>query len=91
MDAARAAMGQGWPFAAGLWSDDEANEPRRSRGRMAGRAVLVTFAKTKVSRPAGRKQYVSNSPKSIKASSPDNLAQRWMKKASSTLRCNTRA
>ncbi|PIA65877.1 hypothetical protein CDO35_21720 [Pseudomonas sediminis] len=61
MDAARAAMGQGWPFAACLWSDDGANEPRRSRGRMAGRAVLVTFAKTKVTRPKGRNQkYRSN-------------------------------
>jgi len=27
MDAARAAMGQGWPFAAGLWSNDGAREP----------------------------------------------------------------
>jgi hypothetical protein len=27
MDAARAAMGQGWPFAAGLWSSDGAREP----------------------------------------------------------------
>jgi len=56
MDAARAAMGQGWPTAARLWNDDGANEPRRSRGRMAGRAVLVTFAKTKVTRPRGRNQ-----------------------------------
>ena len=27
MDAARAAMGQGWPFAAGPWNDDETREP----------------------------------------------------------------
>jgi predicted kinase len=27
MDAARAAMGQGWPFAAGPWSNDETREP----------------------------------------------------------------
>ena len=27
MDAARAAMGQGWPFAAGPWSNDGAREP----------------------------------------------------------------
>jgi hypothetical protein len=35
MDAARAAMGQGWPFAAGLLSNDEAREPTKS-GRMQG-------------------------------------------------------
>ena len=34
MDVARAAMGQGWPFAACPWSGDGAREPRRSRGRM---------------------------------------------------------
>ena len=27
MDAAKAAMGQGWPFAAGPWSNDGAREP----------------------------------------------------------------
>ncbi|RAR40288.1 hypothetical protein DP092_02560 [Pseudomonas sp. MDMC224] len=31
MDVARAAMGQGWPFAACPWSGDGAREPRRSR------------------------------------------------------------
>ncbi len=36
MDAARAAMGQGWPFAACSWSADGAREPRQSRGRMVG-------------------------------------------------------
>jgi hypothetical protein len=36
MDVARAAMGQGWPFAAGPWSGDGRREPRRSRGRMSG-------------------------------------------------------
>ncbi len=45
MDAARAAMGHGWPFAAGLWNGDGVSEPRRSRGRMIGRGVLVTFAR----------------------------------------------
>ena len=43
MDAARAAMGQGWPFAAGPWSVTGAREPRRSRGRMEGQAFLLTF------------------------------------------------
>jgi len=36
MDVARAAMGQGWPFAACPWSGDGMREPRRSRGRMVG-------------------------------------------------------
>jgi hypothetical protein len=56
MDVARAAMGQGWPFAAGLWNEDGVSEPSRSEGRMIGRTVLVTFAKTKVTRPGGRNQ-----------------------------------
>jgi len=41
MDAARAAMGQGWPFAAGPWNVTGAREPRRSRGRMQGQDFLV--------------------------------------------------
>ena len=44
MDVARAAMGHGWPTAAGLWSGDGVSEPWRSQGRMNGRRVLVTFA-----------------------------------------------
>ena len=56
MDVARATMGQGWPFVAGLWNDDGVSEPWRSQGRMNGRTVLVTFAKTKVTRPGGRNQ-----------------------------------
>ena len=43
MDVAKAAMGQGWPTAAGLWNDDGVSEPWRSQGRMSGRRVLVTF------------------------------------------------
>ncbi len=43
MDAARAAMGHGWPFAAGPWSVTGVREPRRSRGRMEGQAFLLTF------------------------------------------------
>ena len=41
MDAARAVMGQGWPFAAGPWNVTGAREPRRSRGRMQGQDFLV--------------------------------------------------
>ena len=56
MDAARGAMGQGWPFAAGLWSNDEVKEVgRRSREtRMQGQAVLVTFVATDKSDPPVR-------------------------------------
>jgi len=36
MDVARAATGQGWPFAACPWSGGGMREPRRSRGRMVG-------------------------------------------------------
>ena len=43
MDAARAAMGHGWPFAAGPWNVTGARGPRRSRGRMQGQAFLLTF------------------------------------------------
>ncbi len=43
MDAARAALGQGWPIAAGPWNVTGAREPRRSRGRMQGQAFLLTF------------------------------------------------
>ena len=46
MDAAKAAMGQGWPFAAGPWIGTEAREPRRSRGRMTGQDFLVPFGAT---------------------------------------------
>ena len=43
MEAARAAMGQGWPFVACPRSDDGAREPQRSWGRMSGLDLLVSF------------------------------------------------
>ena len=45
MDAARAAMGHGRPFAAGPWSADGANEPRAQSalGRMSGAFLLGYF------------------------------------------------
>ena len=43
MDVARAAMGQGWPFAAGPRNNDGAREPQRSWGRMSGLDLLVSF------------------------------------------------
>ncbi|OHC28245.1 MAG: hypothetical protein A3J71_15345 [Pseudomonadales bacterium RIFCSPHIGHO2_02_FULL_60_43] len=43
MDVARAAMGQGWPFAAGPWSNDGVNEPCCRQGRMLGLDLLVPF------------------------------------------------
>ena len=39
----RAAMGQGWPFAAGPRSKDGVREVERSETRMQGQAFLVTF------------------------------------------------
>ncbi len=41
MDAAKAAMGHGWPTAAGLWNGDGVSEPSRSEGRMIGRRVWL--------------------------------------------------
>jgi hypothetical protein len=59
MDAARAAMGQGWPFAAGPWSNDGTKEPRRRRGRMSGVLSLwllsLCTSKEKVTRRVGEK------------------------------------
>ena len=44
MDAGRAAMGHGWPIAAGPRSRTGAREPERSEGRTPGQAFLVTFS-----------------------------------------------
>jgi len=71
MDAARAALGHGWPVDAGPWNVTGAREPRRSRGRMQGQDFLLTFegpavrAFKKVRRPAGRNQANSNSARGI--------------------------
>ena len=61
MDAARAAMGQGWPFAACPWNGDGANEPgaKRRAGWWGKRFWLLLAGPairrlTKVTRPAGR-------------------------------------
>jgi hypothetical protein len=56
MDAARAAMCQGWPFAACLWNGDGANEPgaKRRAGWRGKRFWLLLSRLTKVTRPAGR-------------------------------------
>ena len=56
MDAARAAMGQGWPFAACPWNGDGANEPgaKRRAGWRGKRFWLLLSRLTKVTRPAGR-------------------------------------
>ncbi|PLU87692.1 hypothetical protein DT381_15560 [Pseudomonas aeruginosa] len=53
MDAARTMPGQGWPVIVSPRSADGMREPRRSRGRMQGHSVLVTFAR-KSDSPAGR-------------------------------------
>jgi hypothetical protein len=44
MDAARAALGQGWPVAAGPWSVTGARKVSRSETRMQGQAFLLTFS-----------------------------------------------
>ena len=57
MDAARAVMGQGWPFAAGPWNNDSVHEPCRRQGRMPGRVSFAYFSlheQRKVRRPRGR-------------------------------------
>src|SRR5690606_8640970 len=60
MDAARGAMGQGWPFATGPWKSDGMKEPRArsDRGRMPGALLLWLLSswasKKKVTRPGGR-------------------------------------
>ena len=62
MDAARDAMGQGWPFAACPWSNDGAKEVwRRSRQpRMSGVLSLwllsLCTSKEKVTRREGEKR-----------------------------------
>ena len=59
MDAARAAMGQGWPFATCPWGNDGTKEPRRRRGRMSGVLSLwllsLCTSKEKVTRREGEK------------------------------------
>ena len=69
MDAARAAMGQGWPFAACPWSGDGAKEPaakRRAgcRARFLFGYFLFRASKEKVTRreakPEASKPSISN-------------------------------
>ncbi|WJN58535.1 hypothetical protein [Pseudomonas sp. SO81] len=60
MDAAKAAMGQGWPFAAGPWSNDGTKEVSRSETRMSGVLSLwllsLCTSKEKVTRHKGEKR-----------------------------------
>ena len=44
MDAARAALGHGWPVAAGPWNVTGARGVERSETRMQGQAFLLTFS-----------------------------------------------
>jgi len=72
MDAARAALGQGWPVAAGPWNVTGAREPRRSRGRMQGQAFLLTFLATEKSEaPSGAKPMPKPSPPMSLSSEPE--------------------
>lgn len=58
MDAARGAMGQGWPFATCPWKSDGMREVERSETRMPGVLSLwllsLCTSKEKVTRPGGR-------------------------------------
>ena len=65
MDAARAAMGQGWPFAACLWNGDGANEPgAKRRAGCRGKAFLVTFSASGKSDSPSRAKPELNAKKS---------------------------
>ena len=69
MDAARAAMGQGWPFAACPWNGDGANEPgAKRRAGCRGKRFWLLFPRLeKVTRPAGRNQCVNHPHKKAAA------------------------
>jgi len=54
MDAARAALGHGWPVAAGPWNVTGAREVERSETRMQGQAFLLTFLATEKSESLSR-------------------------------------
>ncbi|MOA50572.1 hypothetical protein D3C78_1736020 [compost metagenome] len=56
MDAARAAQGHGWPFAAGLRSDDVAREVWRSQTRMSGQAFCFLWGDCQRKSPGKAKQ-----------------------------------
>ena len=62
MDAARAAMGQGWPFAAGPCSNDGTKGVSRSETRMSGVLSLwllsLCTSKEKVTRRKGENRGV---------------------------------
>jgi hypothetical protein len=60
MDVAKAAMGQGWPTAAGLWNEDGVSEPSRSEGRMNGRKGLVTLPAKSLAREGETKNISKN-------------------------------
>ena len=75
MDVARAAMGQGWPTAAGLWSGDGVSEPSRSEGRMKGRRFWLLLP-AKVTRLGRRNRiYLQNAISSLNPETTDKLTQ----------------
>ena len=87
MDAARAAMGQGWPFAAGPWSNDGTKEVSRSETRMSGVLSLwllsLCTSKEKVTRREGER-FGSN-----KQRSPEYQIDGGLSAAQSTLLATT--
>lgn len=61
MDAAKAAMGQGWPFAAGPWSNDGAREPDAVGPYARGKTFCLLLGRLpKVSRRKGGTNSSSN-------------------------------
>ena len=70
MDAARAALGHGWPIAAGPWNVTGAREPRRSRGRMQGQAFLLTFS------ASGKSESPSRAKPTLQPTRPMGTIQR---------------
>ena len=80
MDVARAAMGQGRPFAASPRNNDGAREPQRSWGRMPGLDLLVSFgAMPKETRSTERNRTY---PQRDKAGKPQLTHSVWDVKSS---------
>ena len=67
MDAARATMGQGWPFDACPWNDDGANEPgAKRRAGWRGKPFWFLLGRLpKGTRPAGRNRSIEQYDKQL--------------------------
>ena len=87
MDAARAAMGQGWPFAACPWSNDGTREPDEVGPDARGKTFCLLLGRLpKVSRCKSGTGIDSNiEAASSRRQNVGPLPQWWMRRASSTL------